>query len=75
VLGGTLLTEPRSLEAYWLVARCLPRALRQRRIIMARRRVSDEALAQWFSFEPVTQPVVAAYKAKARAAARTALAR
>jgi hypothetical protein len=42
---------------------------------MARRRVSDEALAQWFSFEPVTQPVVAAYKAKARAAARTALAR
>lgn len=57
VVGGCLLWEPRSLPAFWRVAKCLPRALYQRRWIMRRRRVSDQTLAQWFSAQPSTQPV------------------
>ncbi len=56
VIGGTIL-EPASLPAYWHLARCIPRALRQRAEIMRRRRVSDEVLARWFSFEAASQPV------------------
>src|SRR5882724_8926379 len=59
VVGGCLLWEQRSLPAFWRVAKCLPRALYQRRWIMRRRRVSDENLAQWFSPHPSTQPVSA----------------
>jgi GT2 family glycosyltransferase len=58
VIGGALFTEPASLPAFWHVVRCLPRALRQRRVIMSRRKVSDEALAQWFSYKPVSQAIV-----------------
>jgi GT2 family glycosyltransferase len=57
VLGGSLLWEPSSLKAFWEVGRCLPRAIRQRRAIMARRRVADEDLAQWFDFTPTSRPV------------------
>ena len=60
VVAGTLFWEPASLTAFWLIAQCLPRALSRRRAIMARRRLPDETLAEWFSFEPVTVPVVAA---------------
>jgi len=31
--------------------------LRQRRLIMSRRRASDEALARWFSFQPAAEPL------------------
>ena len=41
--------EPSSLPAFWRVAKCLPRALKQRRQIMARRRVSDEELVELFN--------------------------
>jgi hypothetical protein len=57
VVGGCLLREPRSLPAFFHIARCLPRALDWRRRIMSRRRVSDESLAHWFSPEPCAQPV------------------
>jgi GT2 family glycosyltransferase len=57
VFGGSVFWEPASLPAFWHIARCLPRALRQRRIIMGRRRVSDEALADWFNFKPASQPL------------------
>jgi GT2 family glycosyltransferase len=57
VIGGALLTEPRSLPAFWHLARCLPQALRARRVIMSRRKVDDATLAGWFSFRPVAQPV------------------
>jgi GT2 family glycosyltransferase len=60
VLGGAIFWEPKSVPAFWHLARCIPRALRQRRTIMSRRRMSDEALAQWFSFEPAARPVLAA---------------
>ena len=49
VVGACLVCEQTSLAAFWHIARCLPRALRRRRAIMSRRRVSDDALACWFS--------------------------
>ena len=57
VLGGSIFWEPSSMKAWWHVARSLPRALRQRRIIMSRRRVADEDLAHWFNEIPVARPV------------------
>jgi len=60
VLGGSILWEPGSLPAWWHLAKCARRALRQRREIMQRRRMSDEALAEWFSFHPAAQPIHAA---------------
>jgi GT2 family glycosyltransferase len=42
---------------YWHLARCLPRALRARRVIMSRRTIDDAALEAWFQFEPVAQPM------------------
>jgi GT2 family glycosyltransferase len=48
VMGGAMFWEPASLPAFWRVAKCVPRALRQRRQIMARRRVSDEELVELF---------------------------
>ena len=57
VIGGSLLYEPASLPAFWHAARCLPRALRQRRIIMQRRRIADDDLAAWFNFAPACRPV------------------
>jgi GT2 family glycosyltransferase len=57
VIGGSLVWEPTSLAAFGRVLKCLPRALRWRKQIMSRRRVSDEVLNQWFSFEPAAQRV------------------
>jgi GT2 family glycosyltransferase len=57
VVGGCLVSEPKSLPAFWHIARCLHRALRNRRIIMARRRVTDADLARWFNQEPTSEPV------------------
>jgi len=57
VIGGCFLREPKSLAAFWHFARCFGRSLAWRRRIMNRRRVSDESLAQWFSFRPSAQPV------------------
>jgi GT2 family glycosyltransferase len=48
VMGGAMFWEPTSLPALWRVAKCLPRALKQRRHIMSRRRVSDEDLVELF---------------------------
>jgi GT2 family glycosyltransferase len=56
VIGGSILWEPTSAAAFWHIARCLPRALARRRVIMARRQAGDEELAQWFNFHPTAQP-------------------
>jgi GT2 family glycosyltransferase len=74
VLGGTLLWEPSSLRAFWEVAKALPRALRQRREIMARRRVADAELAQWFSFQPASLPVAGVRGRRAEGRPRSAAA-
>lgn len=49
VFGACLVWEPTSLPAFWQVVKCLPRAVRQRRWIMERCRVSDETMAHWFA--------------------------
>lgn len=56
VMGGAILWEPSSLPAFWRIAKCLPRAVAQRRQIMARRRVSDEELAELFSLPEKNAP-------------------
>ena len=56
VLAGSVFWEPASAAALWHVARCLPRALRRRRAIMSRRRITDEELARWFQFYPAAMP-------------------
>jgi hypothetical protein len=58
VVGASLLWEPTSLVAFWRVLRCLPRTLKQRKIIMGRRRAADHALARWFQWKPAAFPVV-----------------
>jgi GT2 family glycosyltransferase len=58
VMGGAIFWEPASFPAFWRVAKCLPRALKQRRQIMARRKVSDQDLAELFH-APVQGGVVA----------------
>jgi len=49
VVGGCLATEPASLPAFGHLVRALPQAWRDRKKILARRRVSDAELAVWFS--------------------------
>ncbi|MEO8126322.1 MAG: glycosyltransferase family 2 protein, partial [Bryobacteraceae bacterium] len=57
VVTGCLIWEPRSLPAFWHLASCLHRALRSRRVIMARRRAADENLAGWFGSGPASRPL------------------
>ena len=59
VVAGCLLMEPRSLPAFWNLARCWRAAWQSRREIMRRRRVQDADLMRWFRFEPVSEPLTA----------------
>ena len=52
VFGGCLVTERKSIPAFWRFAKCFRRALNKRREIMARRKVADEYMVQWFSAGP-----------------------
>ena len=56
VVGACVLWEHSSLKALWYVAKNWRRVLEKRRMIMNRRRVSDEYLASWFSYAPVSKP-------------------
>ena len=56
VVGCCLLREYTSLKAFWYVAKSYRRILEKRREIMSRRRVSDEYMASWFSYKPVSRP-------------------
>ena len=58
VVGGCLLGEFRSIPGLWRVFAELPRALRHRKAIMARRRIDAAELTAWFSTERI-QPAVA----------------
>jgi len=59
VVMGCLLFEPKSMPAFWRLAQCWSNAWDQRRLIMRRRRVTDQALLRWFRFEPAAEPLVA----------------
>lgn len=48
VVGGVVLTEPRSLPGLWDVVRLAPRALAKRRVIMRRRRAGGPEVDRWF---------------------------
>lgn len=69
VLGACLLHEHTSLRAFVYVARNWKRVWVKRREIMNRRRVKDEYIASWFSYEPVSRPAPGPV---AKARARTA---
>jgi GT2 family glycosyltransferase len=56
VVGCCLLYEHYSLKAFWHILRSWPRLLAKRRWIMARKRVSDDYMAAWFHYHPVSQP-------------------
>jgi GT2 family glycosyltransferase len=56
VLGCCLLYEHYSLRAFFHVGRQWKRIWEKRRLIMARKRVSDEYMAGWFHYEPVSRP-------------------
>jgi GT2 family glycosyltransferase len=65
VAGACLFWEPSSLAAFWHVARLFPRAIHRRRQIMARRRIGDAELAEWFAFRPAAIPLEKASEADA----------
>lgn len=56
VVGCCLFYEFYSLRAFWKVFRLWGSAMEKRRSIMASRRVSDEYMAAWFHFDPVSHP-------------------
>ncbi len=56
VVGCCLLREQSSLKAFWYLARNWKRLVEKRRCIMGRRRATDEYMARWFSYTPVSQP-------------------
>lgn len=59
VLGCCLLREHGSLRAFPYLFQNFGRTLEKRRKIMERRRVSDDYIASWFSYTPVSQPAKA----------------
>ena len=73
VVGGSLLGNPPPPPPSGSWPAALPRALHRRRAIMARRRVSDRELAQWFRFQPAAMPVVSAQPEAPLAAAAVQL--
>ncbi len=72
VIGCCLVREQSSLKAFAYVAKNWRRVLAKRRDIMSRRRVTDEYLASWFSYAPVSRP---APKPSARVLSRQKAAR
>jgi GT2 family glycosyltransferase len=56
VIAACLLREHTSLQAFTFVLRNWHRVVVKRREIMKRRRVSDEYIASWFSYQPVSLP-------------------
>ena len=57
VVGGCLLASPARSRPFGASQALPPRACARSRVIMSRRRVSDEDLAQWFSFQPAAEPL------------------
>jgi GT2 family glycosyltransferase len=72
VIGACILREHSSLKAFVYLFRNWRRVVVKRREIMKRRRVKDDYIASWFSFEPVSRP---APKPPANAPSRTRAAR
>lgn len=71
VIGACVVREHTSLQAFVYLFRNWRRVLAKRREIMKRRRVKDDYIASWFSFEPVSRPAPKP-AARAQAGARAA---
>jgi GT2 family glycosyltransferase len=56
VIGCCLTRERTSLKGFWYICRNWKRAMAKRNQIMSRRCVSDEYIAGWFSYSPVSKP-------------------
>lgn len=56
VIGYVILVEHSSLPAFGYVLRLLPRMLKKRRHLMARKRVGNGYMARWFSYSPPSAP-------------------
>jgi GT2 family glycosyltransferase len=74
VLGCCLVREQSSLKAFWYITRNWKRVMSKRREIMSRKRVNDDYIAGWFSYNPVSSPANKS-KASSRAMARSKAAR
>ncbi len=72
VASCCLLYEHYSLRAFWHVLKNWRRTWSKRKLIMARKRVSDEYIAGWFRFEPVSRPAPKKSEAVLQSRARTA---
>lgn len=71
VVGACLVRERTSLKAFVYLGQNWRRVLEKRREIMRRRRVKDDYMASWFSYQPVSRPAprpTARALAKARSA-------
>jgi GT2 family glycosyltransferase len=66
VVACCLLYEHSSLKAFWYLGKNWRRVLEKRREIMARRRATDEYLASWFSYSPISKPARSAAKVLSR---------
>jgi hypothetical protein len=56
VFSCCMLREQTSLKAFWFLVKNRKRIQAKRREIMQRRRVSDEYIATWFHYQPVSKP-------------------
>jgi GT2 family glycosyltransferase len=56
VVAGCFFYEPASLPAFWRLGCCLGRALARRRVLLARRRVSDQSLLAWLNGPHTLRP-------------------
>jgi GT2 family glycosyltransferase len=56
VMGACVLHEHSSLKAFVYLARNWKRVWTKRKEIMKRRRVKDDYIASWFSYQPVSRP-------------------
>jgi GT2 family glycosyltransferase len=57
VVSCCLIREQTSLKAFWLLARNWKSVRAKRREIMQRRRVTDDYMATWFQYTPVSKPL------------------
>jgi GT2 family glycosyltransferase len=72
VVSACLLREHSSLKAFVYLAKNWRRVVEKRHEIMKRRRVKDEYISSWFSYQPVSRP---APRPSARTLARARAAR
>lgn len=71
VLACCVLWEHSSLKAFWFLARHWRRILAKRREIQRRAVVSEQEIASWFSYQPVSKPAPQPAREKSVAGART----